>query len=95
MFISPVRLVTGRVGSLTLLIHTLLYVMIVHTRMYEYSKILYSRHKHFRTHSLSQDSYSKGSTVIMPRQFDQRVSAFMIKVPWEDPGIWKYNESCP
>ena len=31
MFISPVQLTTSRIGNLTRLIHTLLYVMTIHT----------------------------------------------------------------
>ena len=32
------------------------------------------------------DSHSKRSTVIMPRQFDERGPAHTTKVPLEDPG---------
>ena len=45
MFIFPVQLTTSRIGNLTRLIHTLLYVMTIHTYI----------HRHFyfmREHSL-------------------------------------------
>ena len=34
MFIFPVQLTTSRIGNLTRLIHTLLYVMTIHTYIY-------------------------------------------------------------
>ena len=36
--ISPVQLTTSRIGTLTRLIHTLLYVMTIHTYIYTYMK---------------------------------------------------------
>ena len=37
MFIFPVQLTTSRIGNLTRLIHTLLYVMTIHTYIHTYS----------------------------------------------------------
>ena len=36
MFIFPVQLTTSRIGNLTRLIHTLLYVMTIHTYIHTY-----------------------------------------------------------
>ena len=41
MFIFPVQLTTIRIGNLTRLIYTLLYVMTVHTYIHTYTHILY------------------------------------------------------
>ena len=45
--IFPVQLTTSRIGNLTRLIHTLLYVMTIHTYIHAY--ILLSVHKNFST----------------------------------------------
>ena len=39
MFISPVQLTTSRIGNLTRLIHTLLYVMTTHTHQCEWHRM--------------------------------------------------------
>ena len=41
MFIFPVQLTTSRIGNLTRLIHTLLYVMTIHTYIHTYCTSTY------------------------------------------------------
>ena len=38
IFIFPVQLMTSRIGNLTRLIHTLLYVMTIHTYIHTYQR---------------------------------------------------------
>ena len=44
IFIFPVQLTTSRIGNLTLLIHTLLYMMTMHTRL----SLFIAHYKHTR-----------------------------------------------
>ena len=43
MFIFPVQLTTSRIGNLTRLIHTLLYVMTIHTYIHIHTHTQYTK----------------------------------------------------
>ena len=50
ILISPVQLTTSRIGNLTRLIHTLLYVMTIHTYIHTYIYVIDYIHTYIHIH---------------------------------------------
>ena len=61
--ISPVQLTTSRIGNLTRLIHTLLYVMTIHTYIHTYNLILESKYRTTAIHL--------PLALVLPKKIDQ------------------------